>query len=148
MQVEFLRVDMEGLGDAKLKHGSETMKKNEDSHSDPAWNLPELLERVDNDQELLRDLLNIFKEDFPLNMRSLEAAVAAEDLKNAATLSHTLKGMLSSLGGVRTAAAAARLEVIASAGETASLKGALDALKCEAASLLPELEAYMAEVRH
>jgi two-component system, sensor histidine kinase and response regulator len=123
------------------------MNKNEDSHSDPAWNLAELLERVDNDQELLRDLLNIFKDDFPLTMRSLESAVAAEDLKTSATLSHTLKGMLSSLGGVRTAAAAARLEVIASAGETASLKGALDALKCEAASLLPELEAYMAEVR-
>jgi two-component system, sensor histidine kinase and response regulator len=139
---------MERLGDSKLKHGSETMNKNEDSHSDPAWNLAELLERVDNDQELLRDLLNIFKEDFPLSMRSLESAVAAEDLKNSAMLAHTLKGMLSSLGGVRTAAAAARLEVIASAGETASLKGALDALKCEAASLLPELEAYMAEVRH
>jgi two-component system, sensor histidine kinase and response regulator len=124
------------------------MNKNEDSHSDPAWNLAELLERVDNDQELLRDLLNIFKEDFPLSMRSLESAVAAEDLKNSAMLAHTLKGMLSSLGGVRTAAAAARLEVIASAGETASLKGALDDLKCEAARLLPELEAYMTEVRH
>jgi len=139
---------MQGHGDLKLKHGSETMKKNEDSHANPAWNLPELLERVDNDQELLRDLLNIFKEDFPLTMRSLESAVAAEDLKNAARLAHALKGMLSSLGGVRTAAAAARLEVIASAGETASLKGALEDLKCEAASLLPELEAYMAEVGH
>jgi two-component system, sensor histidine kinase and response regulator len=139
---------MERLGDSKLKHGSETMNKSEDSHSGPAWNLAELLERVDNDQELLRDLLNIFKEDFPLTMRSLESAVAAGDLKNSAMLGHTLKGMLSSLGGVSAAAAAARLEVIASAGETASLQGALDALKREAARLLPELEAYMAEVRH
>jgi len=116
------------------------MNKNEDRHSDPAWNLPELLERVDNDQELLRDLLIIFKEDFPLTMSSLESAVAAGDLKNSAMLSHTLKGMLSSLGAVRTAAAAARLEVLASTGETASVKGALDALKREAASLLPELK--------
>jgi len=139
---------MERLGDSKLKHGSETMNKIEDSHSDPAWNQAELLERVDNDQELLRDLLNIFKEDFPLTMRSLESAVAAGDLKNSATLCHTLKGMLSNLGGARAAAAAARLEVVASAGETASLQVALDALKCEAARLLPELEAYMAEVRH
>lgn len=118
-----------------------------DSLSEPVWNLAELLERVDNDQELLRELLNIFKDDFPLTMRSLELAIAAEDLKNSARLGHTLKGMLSSLGGVRTAAAAARLEVLASTGETASLKGALDTLKCEAASLLPELETYMAEVR-
>jgi HPt (histidine-containing phosphotransfer) domain-containing protein len=134
--------------DSRLKHGSETMNKREESLSEPVWNLAELLERVDNDQELLRDLLNIFKEDFPLTMRSLESAVALGDLKNSARLGHTIKGMLSSLGGVRTAAAAARLEVIASAGETASLKGALEALKGEAASLLPELEAYMGEVRH
>lgn len=119
-----------------------------DSPSEPVWNLAELLERVDNDQELLRDLLNIFKDDFPVTMRSLELAIAAEDLKNSARLGHTLKGMLSSLGGVRTAAAAGKLEVLASTGETASLRGALDVLKCEAASLLPELEAYMAEVRH
>jgi two-component system, sensor histidine kinase and response regulator len=124
------------------------MNNKEESLPEPAWNLPELLERVDNDQELLLDLLNIFKEDFPLTMRSLESAVAVGDLKNSARLGHSLKGMLSSLGGVRTAAAAARLEVIASAGEIASLKGALDALKCEAASLLPELAAYMAGVRH
>lgn len=139
---------MERLVDSKLKHGSETMNTKVDSPSEPVWNLAELLERVDNDQELLRDLLNIFKDDFPVTMRSLELAIAAEDLKNSARLGHTLKGMLSSLGGVRTAAAAGKLEVLASTGETASLRGALDVLKCEAASLLPELEAYMAEVRH
>jgi hypothetical protein len=54
--------------------------------------------------------------------------------------------MLSSLGGTRAAAAAAKLEVLATAGETASLQGALDALGHEAESLLPELNAYMAEV--
>lgn len=123
------------------------MNKSEESISEPVWNLAELLERVDNDQELLRDLLNIFKEDFPRTMRSLETAVAEADLKNAARLSHTLKGMLSSLGGVRAAAAAARLEVIASAGESASLKTAFGALEREGASLVPELDAYKAEVR-
>ena len=111
------------------------------------WNLAELLDRVDNDQELLLDLLNIFKEDFPRTMRSLESAVAVSDLKNVSRLSHTLKGMLSSLGGTRAAAAAAKLEVLASGAEAASLKGALDALTHEAESLLPELNAYMAEVR-
>jgi two-component system, sensor histidine kinase and response regulator len=112
------------------------------------WNLAELLDRVDNDQDLLRDLLNIFKEDFPRTMRSLESAVAAADLKNASRLSHSLKGMLSSLGGTRASAAAAKLEVLATAGEAASLKGAFDALEHEGESLLPELNAYMAEVHH
>jgi hypothetical protein len=41
------------------------MNKTEEGFSEPVWNLAELLERVDNDHELLRELLNIFKEDFP-----------------------------------------------------------------------------------
>jgi two-component system, sensor histidine kinase and response regulator len=131
----------------QINRGSETMNKKEEGISEPVWNLAELLERVDNDQELLRDLLNIFKEDFPRTMRSLESAVAKADLNNAARLSHTLKGMLSSLGGVRAAAAAARLEAVASAGESASLKSVFDTLEREGASLLADLEAYMAEVR-
>ncbi|HZV87116.1 MAG TPA: Hpt domain-containing protein [Candidatus Binatus sp.] len=123
------------------------MNKTDEGISGPVWNLAELLERVDNDQELLLDLVNIFKEDFPRTMRLLESAIAVADLKNVARLSHTLKGMLSSLGGVRTAAAAAKIEVMASAGESASLKSVFDTLEREGASLLPELDAYMAEVR-
>ncbi len=124
------------------------MSKKEESVSEAVWNLGELLDRVDNDQELLRELLTIFKEDFPRTMQSLETAIRAEDLKNAARLSHTLKGMLSSLGATRASGAAAKLESLSSAGETASLEGAFSALEAEAHSLLPELEAYMAEVRH
>jgi len=122
------------------------MDKNDEGLAKPVWNLAELLERVDNDQELLRDLLNIFKEDFPRTMGSLESAVAAADLKNATTLSHTLKGMLASLGAMRAAAAAARLELSSSSGDAGPLKEGLDSLRREAASLLPELDAYMAEV--
>ncbi|HEY2545561.1 MAG TPA: Hpt domain-containing protein [Candidatus Acidoferrum sp.] len=130
------------------EHGTATMNDQKQPPSQPVWNLPELLGRVDNDQELLRDLLNIFKEDFPRTMRSLESAVAVADLKGAARLSHTLKGMLSSLGAMRASTAASRLEQLASAGETASLKDAFVALEREAATLLPEFNAYMAEVHH
>ena len=88
----------------EINHGSETMNKTEENLSGQVWKQADLLARVDNDQELLRDLVNISKEEFPQMMRSLGSAVAAVDLKNAARLSHTLKGMLSSLDGVRAAA--------------------------------------------
>jgi HPt (histidine-containing phosphotransfer) domain-containing protein len=129
------------------KPGSETMNKKEGGLSEPVWNLPELLERVDNDQVLLRELLDIFKEDFPETLRSLKTAVTDEDLKSSSRLSHTLKGMLSSLGATRAAAAASKLEALSSVGETPLLHAALNALESEAESLLPELEAYMTEVR-
>jgi HPt (histidine-containing phosphotransfer) domain-containing protein len=123
------------------------MNKKEEGISEPVWNVAELLERVDNDQELLRELLTIFKEDFPESFRSLSTAVDSGDLKGASRLSHTLKGMLSSLGATRAAAAASRLEALSSAGETAPLRDVLDTLESEADRLLPELEAYMPEVR-
>jgi HPt (histidine-containing phosphotransfer) domain-containing protein len=124
------------------------MSTQKETVPEPAWNQAELLERVDNDQDLLKELLAIFKEDFPRTMQSLESAVSATDLKNTSRLSHTLKGMLSSLGGARAAAAASKLEALAADGEEAALKDALAALESEAARLLPELNAYAAEVRH
>jgi HPt (histidine-containing phosphotransfer) domain-containing protein len=129
------------------KPGIETMTKKEEGLSEPVWNLPELLERVDNDQVLLRELLDIFKEDFPQTLRSLKTAVTAEDLKSSSRLSHTLKGMLSSLGAVRAAGAASKLEALSAAGESASLRAALKVLENEGESLVPELDAYMTEVR-
>jgi two-component system sensor histidine kinase/response regulator len=122
------------------------MNNQKQAFSGPAWNQAELLERVDNDQNLLRELLTIFKEDFPRTMGALESAIAAGDFKDTSRLSHTLKGMLLSLGGGRAAAAAARLEELAAAGETAGLKEGFATLEHEAASLLPELDAYMSEV--
>jgi two-component system, sensor histidine kinase and response regulator len=113
----------------------------------PVWNLPELLVRVDHDQELLRDLLNIFKEDFPRTMASLRSAVAAADCNNAASLSHALKGMLSNLAATNASVAAAELERLAKAQDKSGLSSALGCLEREASWLVPEIEAYIAEVR-
>ena len=123
------------------------MKKTEEGLSTPVWNQAELLDRVDNDLELLQELLAIYKHDFPRTIRSLQSAVASGDLKNTASLSHTLKGMLSNLGAARAAGAAARLEEMASGGEKDRLQDGLQALQREAASLMPELDAYATEVR-
>lgn len=115
--------------------------------SEAVWNLHELLTRTDNDQELLRELLLIFKEDFPGHISGLTAAIAAGNLKNVAAISHTLKGMFANLAANKAAAAAARLEQVGRAGENAALKDAHEDLNAEIAGLLPELEAYMAGVR-
>jgi two-component system, sensor histidine kinase and response regulator len=117
------------------------------SSSTPVWNLTELLARVDNDEGLLCELLAIFKEDFPKTMHSLEAAVASGACQDTATLSHTLKGMLSNLGAAPAAGAAADLERLAKAESKTLLRDALQALEQEAASLASQIEAYLAEVR-
>ena len=57
----------------KITLGNEIMTSREIDLHEPAWNQAELLERVDNDRELVRELLTIFKEDFPRTIGSLEA---------------------------------------------------------------------------
>jgi HPt (histidine-containing phosphotransfer) domain-containing protein len=109
--------------------------------------LPELLARVDSDRELLRDLLTIFKEEFPRHLRAIQEAVAGQDLKQISIASHTLRGMLSNLAVTRAAAAAGALEELARAGAGASIPEALATFEREVQGLLPEIESHMAEVR-
>jgi len=114
---------------------------------DASINLGELLARVDNDRELLRELLSIFKREFPEHLRALQNAVAANDAVQAAGVSHTLKGMLANLAVTKAAASASRLERLARAGEISSLGDALAAFEKEVQGLLPEMESYLAEAR-
>lgn len=108
----------------------------------------ELLSRVDNDRELLLDLMSIFKEDFPRHVRELTDVIAARDYKRITVVSHTIKGMLANLAVTRAAAAAARLEQLGREnGGEADIADALRGFEREVQGLLPEMEAYMAEVK-
>jgi HPt (histidine-containing phosphotransfer) domain-containing protein len=107
-------------------------------------NLPELLERVSNDHDLLCELIEIFKEEFPRILEALRQSVASGDLKTVEAKSHTLKGMLSGLSVTRAAAIAARLEEMGRKGRIPELAETLALLESEVADLLPELDGYAA----
>ena len=114
----------------------------------PAVNFAELLARVEDDRELLRDLLLIFKQEFPRHLQALQEAVSRGESAQVASVSHTLKGMLANLGATPAAVCAAELEQIARAKDTASLAKALVPLEHETKRLLPEMEAYLLEAQH
>lgn len=109
----------------------------------PAFNFADLLDRVENDQELLRDLLAIFKQDSPRHLHCLKEAVLHLEMKQIQASSHTLKGMLSNLSMDRAADAAANLERMGSHGERAGLKDALTLLEQEVADLMPMVDSYL-----
>jgi HPt (histidine-containing phosphotransfer) domain-containing protein len=114
--------------------------------SSPAGvNLPELLERVDNDRDLLCELIGIFKEDFPRLLEALRRSVADEDLKAVEAKSHALKGMLLGLSVTQAAAIAARVEQMGREGRTLGLAETLALLESEVADLLRELDGIAAE---
>jgi len=112
-----------------------------------AVNLPELLVRVDNDRNLLCELIGIFKEEFPLLLRSLQQCVVCGDIKNVEATSHALKGMLSGLSVTHAASTASRLEQLAHDGNTSGLTEALALFESEVADLLPELDACTEEAK-
>ena len=115
-----------------------------DHSAEPAFNLSELLTRVDNDRELLLELIGVSKVEIPRYLGELRGAVAQGDLKNIEKLGHTLKGMLSNLAATPAAAAAGHLEQLGRSGDTTTLKNAVAVFESEVARLMTELEAYMA----
>jgi HPt (histidine-containing phosphotransfer) domain-containing protein len=124
------------------------MTNTNQSSNESAIDFTELLDRVDNDRELLLDLMAIFKEDFPRHIRELTDVIAARDLKKLGIVSDTLEGMLANLAVTRAATAAAKLEQLAHGGATEpEIADAFHAFQREVQGLVLEMEAYMAEVQ-
>ncbi len=106
----------------------------------------ELLARVENDRELIRDLLLIFKEEFPGHLKALRDAVDSTDGERVAAEAHTLKGMLSNLAAHPAAVAAARLEQLGRNREVSEFRGACASFENISKELLLHLDTCMAEV--
>lgn len=60
--------------------------------SEEILDLPEFLERVQNDKELLVELLGIFVEDFQEKRKLLVEAVENNDIDTIKSIAHSLKG--------------------------------------------------------
>ena len=102
--------------------------------------MTELLLRVDNDLELLRDLFSILQDDFPRHLQALRLAVSISDLRQVKVASHTMKGMLANLAVSRAAALAAQLEQLAGVGSAAAIPPALAEFGREVEGLLVEMQ--------
>lgn len=142
-----LQNKVEELAGAGRGRENKVMEKTETAAIGPAFDPAELLDRVENDRELLRDLLSIFKEDFPPHLQALREAAKCADMSRLSVVSHTLKGMLSNMAAARAAGAAGRLEQLGRAGEFADVAAALELFEKEVSELLPKLEACMNEAR-
>lgn len=112
----------------------------------PFIDLEELLARVEDDRELLRELLLIFKEEFPQRFQALREAVESLDATRVVLEAHSLKGMLSNLAASEAAAVAAELERSARNKETAKFREAFAHFETIAKELAGQVETCMVEV--
>ena len=75
-----------------------------------SWNKAEALERLDGDEDLLRELCQIFLEESPKTLRNLRQALAEGDAGAVMRAAHSLKGEVGYLGAGVASQAARKLE--------------------------------------
>lgn len=106
-------------------------------------NVPELLDRVENDQELLAELFALFQEDLPASRAALRIAVDGDDLREIERTAHRLKGMLANLSAKQTASLAAEIESTARAGNAANVRDLMSTFDPQMSALSAALDSLM-----
>jgi PAS domain S-box-containing protein len=142
----FLRAEIDRLSGQALPGTSKPALKGDTVMPNAIIDLQELLARVENDRELICDLLQIFREEFPRHLQVLRQAVDSLDGEKVAAEAHSLKGMLSNLAAGPAAAAADRLEQLGRNQAASEYPEAFDALEKIGKELLLQLDTSMAEV--
>ena len=122
------------------------MSELKNDSSSATWNLAELMERVEGDQELFRELLLLFREDSKKNLVKVRQQLAERDYQGLSRTAHTRKGMFRNLSMPAAAEIAAKLEAAARDelhNELPQLAAVLERFAAEALYLV---EAQLAEV--
>ena len=99
-----------------------------------------LLERVDGDEELLQELIQVFLEDSSRLRQEIRDAVASGEAERLKIAAHTLKGAVGNFGAKPAVEAAQQLELMGKTGELSSARQALGKLEEALSQLVPALE--------
>jgi HPt (histidine-containing phosphotransfer) domain-containing protein len=108
------------------------------------WNPDDLLERIEGDEELLRELLVLFRDDSQKNLLKAKAALAEKDLQALSRAAHTLKGMLRNLDMGAASQIASRLEIAANQDQNELCKELLPMVEAALAAMSSQVEARLA----
>ena len=103
--------------------------QDQEAMQDDWIDLPELMARVENDRELLQEIFEIFKEQFPQMNLALQNAFADGDLMQIQNSAHAIKGMLSSLSFTKASTSAMQIERMARQGESAGISEELEKME-------------------
>jgi histidine phosphotransfer protein HptB len=94
-----------------------------------AFDCIKALELTEGDEDLLRELIGLFKEESGELMGQLESAVTSGDCDSVRKAAHRLKGASASVGGVKIAATARMLETMGATKTLTDAAGTLTQLQ-------------------
>jgi HPt (histidine-containing phosphotransfer) domain-containing protein len=101
-----------------------------------------VLDRVGGDEELLREITEIFLSESPELLDEIRAAVQSEDASRLERSAHTLKGAVSNFGAQAATQAALHLETLGRRRDLRDASAALRSLELQFAALTPALEHF------
>ena len=128
--VEFKAEHVEAKTSAALKNGSRL-------------NTNEVLVRLDGDEELLWELLEIFANDAPKQMDELKKSIDTGDIAVAERLAHTLKSISANVGADSLKEKALKIEELTRAKSLNNIHILYDDLENEFEKIMKELEALL-----
>jgi HPt (histidine-containing phosphotransfer) domain-containing protein len=103
----------------------------------------ELLERVDNDWDFLRDTVQMLADDGPALMAEIRCAAMSGDAAAVGRAAHTLKGMISNFCAPDAHERALAVEQIGRSGDFAPAGAAMERLEKSLDSLIADLTDFL-----
>ena len=90
--------------------------------------IEDVLDRVQDDWELLLELFSIFEDDYQEKRQRLTEAMAANDFEQIRNLAHSMKGASGNISAKLVHASCARIEEFAEQNQSAKVKAELAVL--------------------
>lgn len=115
------------------------MKVTSPSKYDKNLNRASILDRLEGNQELLTELVQLFLGEAPHLMEAMRKALRQGDMQELGRSAHSMKGAASNFSAYETVSAASQLENDAKKGDAELVKASLATLEVVVERLLPEL---------
>jgi two-component system sensor histidine kinase/response regulator len=112
---------------------------------DSSFDRADLMQRLDDDLELISELVQIFLEDAPQLVEELGAAIARGDAVQVNRSAHSLKGSASNFSAGPVVASASRLEQMGKAGDLDLAAIEFETLEANLRALEIDLKGLIAE---
>jgi len=108
-------------------------------------NVEELMERIDGDRTLLAELAEIFREEYPKQIRLAQEALAINDAASVRRIGHSLKGALANLSATDASGLAATVEAMGKSGDLSQLDLKLAEMQSTMSNVVTRLESLTME---
>jgi CheY-like chemotaxis protein len=123
--------ELDQILDGYLAQGDVASPFRQTSMREESVDFEELLDRVDGDKVFLAELLEIFRADYPKQIRAGRSALAQKNAVGVKRAGHALRGALANLGARQACGIAEELEAIGDSGDLTLAEAALMQLERE-----------------